>query len=689
MDRSLTKIVALLRGEDRTLQQAAAHVLGALGSTEAAVLKALGETLSRFDDEVRLASLSALEKLVGGAPLDCVLPLPGEAGDVGHRAMRVVSAEGAKVLPELKKRFADADELERRRILSVAGRVRGASGFDLILMALEAGHGDQVIALGQRLAGELSNIKGRERATLVARIEKYLTPAKKSNQLGRDAAAAAVDLLARVLGDEGREKLLILTQSRNLPEVRRAALVALRREGDERPLESAVLTKVLSYLKDRDYTHVVAPSIDLLENAKLEASHGNALLRCLEGNDPALRRFAVTALGEIDSPRTAKALIGVLEGDNPDLRDRAAQSLRRLGSAVSLLFAELCAAPDRESAWRLARILRPHAPNFKPDQIRKLAAAAIEWLEPGDARAEALVSVLGDRHAETLSVAAIKRARLLKKTREAGSILNLLRPLRREGDELPTEVRYEMALAELIMGRKDVVREVRLSNPGLRDLEILAQDREFDLLTRLRKEKDVLAADEFYLIGAHFAERAFGERVLGGDLLRWLIKIFPEEAAASSAASKLVMEGFPPPPEPQRRAAKEREIAKLAAAQERAERTALRAQEQEERELQKEAERAARAVEKAAARAAVAKKKKKAPAKKAPAPVVAKKAAKKVAAKKAPAKKAPAKKAPAKKVPVPKKKAAKKKAAKKVAKKKAAKKVAKKKVAKKKPARRR
>ena len=109
MDRSLTKIVALLRGEDRTLQQAAAHVLGALGSTEAAVLKALGETLSSFDAEVRLACLSALEKLGGGAPLDCVLPLLGEPGDVGHRAMRVVSAEGAKVLPELKKRFADAD----------------------------------------------------------------------------------------------------------------------------------------------------------------------------------------------------------------------------------------------------------------------------------------------------------------------------------------------------------------------------------------------------------------------------------------------------------------------------------------------------------------------------------------------------------------------------------------------------
>jgi hypothetical protein len=680
MDRSLTKIVALLRGEDRTLQQAAAHVLGALGSTEAAVLKALGESLSSSDVEVRLASLSALETLGGGAPLDAVLPLLGEAGDVGHRAMRVVSAQGAKVLPELKKRFTDADEMERRRILSVAGRVRGASGFDLILMALEAGHADQVIALGQRLAGELAGVKGRERTTLVTRIEKFLTPSRKAGGPGRDAAAAAVDLLARVLGEESREKLVVLTQSRSLPEVRRAALVALAREGKERPLEAPVITKVLSYLKDRDYTNVVAPSIELLQDAKLEPSHANALLRCLEGNDPALRRFAVGALGEIDSPRTAKALVAVLEGDNPDLRDRAAASLRRLGAAVSLLFSELCAAPDRESAWRMARILRPQAPNFKPDQVRKLANAAVEWLEPGDARAEALVSVLGDRHAEALSNAAIKRVRVLKKEREAGAILNLLRPLCREGDELPAEIRYELALAELMIGRKDVIREVRLSNPGLRALEALAQDREFDLLGRLKKEKDVLEPDEFYLIGAHFAERAFGERVLGGELLRWLIKTFPEEGAAASAANKLVMEGFPPPPEPKRRAAKEREMAKLAAAQEKAEKSALRAQEQEERELQKEAERAAKAVERAAARAAAAKKKKaakKVASKAPPKKVAKKKASKKVAKKKVAGKKAA------------KKKAAKKVAKKKVAGKKAAKKVAKKKAAKKKAARRR
>ena len=61
MDRSLTKIVQLLSADDRTLQQAAAHVLGALGSDDAAVLQALAGSLASPDNEIRVASLTALE----------------------------------------------------------------------------------------------------------------------------------------------------------------------------------------------------------------------------------------------------------------------------------------------------------------------------------------------------------------------------------------------------------------------------------------------------------------------------------------------------------------------------------------------------------------------------------------------------------------------------------------------------
>jgi len=686
MDRSLTKIVKLLGSDDRTLQQAVAHVLAALGAQDEKVLAALGDALDSGDREVQLACLKALETLGAGPALERVLPLLDATGDIGHRAMRVVAAEGSNILPQLRKRFDSANDMERRRILSVAGRVRGAAGLDLILMALEAGHADQVVALGQRLATELQQVNARERASFVTRIENYLTAQQGGKGVRRprhpstEAAAAAVDLLARVLGPDSREKLFLLSQSKNLPEVRHAALAALARDAESTKLAPEEITKILSYLKDRNYTHVVSPTLELLERSELTSAHAPALLRALEGTDPALRRFAVGALGQIDTPKVAKALVTVLHGDNPDLRERAARSLASQHSAIGLLFQQLCDARSSDIAWQLAHILQPHASRFKPDQIRRLARAAVEMLEPGDARAEALVSVLHDDHFDALADESIKRVRVLKKSRRAGAILNLIRPIMREGAELPPELRYERALADLIRGKKDVVREVRLGNPGLRALETLLQEPGFELLARLRKEKDVLNAEEFYLVGAHFAERSFGDRIFGGEVLRWLVKTFPGDNATSAAANKLVMEGFPPPPQPQLRAAKQREVAMLAAAEERVAREADRGREREAQALQREAERAQRAVERAAARAEAARQK-------SAAKKIAKKAANKAAKERA---KKVAKQAPKKVAKKAAKKIAKKapkKAAKKVSKKapkKVAKKVAQKKVAKKK-----
>ena len=56
-------------------------------------------------------------------------------------------------------------------------------------------------------------------------------------------------------------------------------------------------------------------------------------------------------------------------------------------------------------------------------------------------------------------------------------------------------------------------------------------------LSRLRKEKDVLTAEEFYLVGAHFAERSFGDRVFGGEILRWLVRTFPADSSERTVTS--------------------------------------------------------------------------------------------------------------------------------------------------------
>jgi hypothetical protein len=285
----------------------------------------------------------------------------------------------------------------------------------------------------------------------------------------------------------------------------------------------------------------------VLEKAKLSAAHAPPLLALLKGTDPALRRFAVNALGQVDTPTSATALLDVLRGDNPDLQKRAALALSRQRAAVSLVAAALVDAPDAPTAWVLARILNPHSSRLKPEQVKSLAAAGALWLERGDPRAEAILHVLRDDYPEALAEANLKRAKRIRRERKGGEIVNLIRPLLRDGAPVPTDLRYELALAEVIRGRKDAVREARIDHPGLQQLEQLLHDAEFHLFARLRRDKTLLTPDEYYLIGCHFAERTYADRTFGGDLLRWLAETFPDTSAARAAEAKLTMEGFPPP----------------------------------------------------------------------------------------------------------------------------------------------
>ncbi len=554
MERWLGQTVSLLGGEDAELRRAAAAVLGALKPKNSGVVEALGKALADPDPRLRRLCLEAIAGIGGTDAFDAVAPLLAEDGEVGRLAVEVLTAMGPSVLVRLKKLLDRASPLARRRILAVATHIGGAAGIGLILKALESGHAQQVLELGERLAGKLAQTTGRDRTQLVSKIERFLD--SEAARDGSEAAAAGVDFLARILGSEASAKLVGYADSKRGTMVRRRALEALARETANLPLAPEHVARLLSLLEDADYTNIVAPAMAVLERAKLTAANGPPLFALLNGSDPALRRFAIGALGQLDTPKSAEALLAVLAGDNPDLQKRAAVALANLSAGVAPVVASLATAGDSPTAWLLAKILLPRSHHLKAEQAATLATAAAKWLEPGDPRAEAVLSVLRSRHLDALRTAAEARLRKLKRARKPGEILNLMRPLVREEGETPAEVRYEIALAEVVRGPKNVVREARLNHPGLFELELLASESAFDLLTRLRKEKGYLLAEDYYLIGSHFAERPLADRVLGGEILRWLVKSFPEDLSTQGAGNKLLMEGFAPPPPPKKKRAK-------------------------------------------------------------------------------------------------------------------------------------
>ena len=542
----LGRLCALLQSPDRELARAAARVIGALHLVEDEAVRALEGALKGGAREVRAAALDAITSIGGETGYELIEPLLADPGELGRKAAEAVAAMGAGVLPKLAARLEPAEETERRRILEIASRTGGAAATDLILRSLELGRTGPDSA--GWLATGLLQADPSDRERLAARIDAFLkTKRARENPA---AAEAAVGVLGRVAGPADQRRLLDLAMSPISAAARRSAIEALGRIAGSAPLDEPVVDALFSLLRDDDFTHIAAPSMAALEHAKLSASHAGALIGFLRGNDPALRRFAAAALGQVDGSRSAQALLAVLEGDNPELRQRAALSLARLRSAVGPVAEALAVAPDAPTAWILARILLPQDARLRPELAATLAKAGAAWLEAGDPRGEAVVALLRERHAEALRGASLQRVPRLKKSRRPAEILNLLRPSTRDGVPPPAELRYEIAIAEIAQGKKDVVREARVGHPGLAALEELARLPDFDLLGRLRREKSYLSPDDFYLVGCHFAERPHAERALGGELLRWLAKTYPGENAAQAATSKLLMEGFPPPAPP-------------------------------------------------------------------------------------------------------------------------------------------
>ncbi|MCZ6572211.1 MAG: HEAT repeat domain-containing protein [Planctomycetota bacterium] len=552
---TLEQLCSLLEAEDPALQQAAARVLGALQPNSGDVAAALGRSLQSADQELRKTALDAIRSIGSAGRDECypfVVPLLDEEGDLGRRAMEVVASMGRGVLPSLRRRFLKAGMAGRQRILHIAARIQSPEAMDLILRALETGHAHEIRAAARRLAEEMATAPPRIRKALANRLVKFLAsdPAREDVEGG----AAAVELLERILGDSALPALIEYSGEEFAPSIRKACIEAIGRRSSDGRLDPELCNRLLDYLEDRDYRHVVAPAMQVLETATLGAAHVSRILAHLKGHDPALRRFAIAALGRTDSVQSAAALLEILQGDNPDLQERAAESLAGLKAALKPVAEVLVHAPDAARAWTLARILEGRTHKLPGPQINNLARAAAAWLADGDPRGEAVHQLLAELPGQVLDSFVLSQIKKLKRMGNSSGVANLLRPMVRAGGSLPRDLQYELALTEISLGAHDIVRETRLNHPGLTSLEVLARDYEFMLLARLKKEKSYLTPEDYFLVGCHFAERSFADRALGGELLRWVAATFPDERAAQAATHKLEMEGFPPPVVRKRRA---------------------------------------------------------------------------------------------------------------------------------------
>ncbi|HJZ83917.1 MAG TPA: HEAT repeat domain-containing protein [Polyangia bacterium] len=536
----IKKVCQLLQHPRIERRCAAAMVLGELGDKAAA--PALIGALSDGDPLVQLYALEALDRLGAGAQAaKQILPLLESHDDqVRTRAAAMLAGSGARAAEALRRELHPDTPIARRRTaVHVLAQQRSAAALDALLGAFA----DEALAEHalNALRAEIDGLEAKERKLIADRAEALLAQEKKHPR----AAAYALRLLG-YLGDPATVRsILAHAGGRHPPEVRAAALAALRR-----PLahmhngkREDIASKLLSFLDDEDAT-VAREALDTLQGLPLPDAAAKELLKLASSSRHAdTRRFAVERVGQAEvGAREAAELVAKLDAPDAAVRDAAARSLARVEAAAVPLVKALLAADSADRIRRLTGILRAHAIKLSPPLRATLAERALALADAADPLAEPMLEVLRAADPSLYAERLAARADKLRKAKRWHDAWSALRPLVRAGVPLDENTRYLIAVVGLKASGKDLLRAARSTDPALAQLVALLGDG-VPVGARLRKERD-LEPDDLFYVGFNFVESSDpDEKDFGAELLEHLAESSPRSKLGKSARNKLKLAG--------------------------------------------------------------------------------------------------------------------------------------------------
>jgi HEAT repeat protein len=148
----------------------------------------------------------------------------------------------------------------------------------------------------------------------------------------------AVEALGEIKDTRALDILIVSMKDEN-PDIRRNAAEALGKIRDIRAIDALTIA-----LKDKK-SSVQQSANAAIQNTLQQLKANRAiepLIALLNHDEPAIRRFAIEALGGIPDPRVPDHLILALKDTNADVRETAAESLRKTGApAVEALIKTL------------------------------------------------------------------------------------------------------------------------------------------------------------------------------------------------------------------------------------------------------------------------------------------------------------------------------------------------------------
>jgi HEAT repeat protein len=487
---------------------------------------------------VRLAATSAVGQLRIDQALPQLLERIKEGGaeaDAAAGAAARLGARGPRALQEMMPRVAPG---LRRRIAAALGAAGTSGAESLAVDALLDKDPGVVDAATRSLAAEVPTLSASHRRALTDHLFELLGHASR-DPLPPASETAVVRLLAALDDPRAEEVFWERTQPAHAPELRAAALQALGKHGAAPARDQ--LKRLLTCASDPDF-RVAAPALLMLKNLAVTDKTAADWLALLDAPDPAVRRLGIDKVGDRDTAAVAAALLRQVQHPDPDLRGAALACLVQRVQGRKALVGALLETPSAAALWLLAGTLAPVVRGLEPVVLRPVLARAQEYVEAGDRRAEALLSLLREAGAEQLRDQLHERALALRKKKDYPAALTYLRLLARDPACGPA-IRLELAACALKTSSHDLAAEARAADPCLQQFAALVHSHE-DELTRFVDKARWLDPEDLFYLGFHFAEQARREKEFGGHVLRLLVKRSPRSKVAKDAKSKLKREGM-------------------------------------------------------------------------------------------------------------------------------------------------
>ncbi|MEO1228342.1 MAG: HEAT repeat domain-containing protein [Myxococcota bacterium] len=529
------RLLDLLHDGQEERRRAAAVVIGATRLDDEPALDGLRESLKDKAPKVRAASARALGEIAPKTLVKDIKPLLKDSNDVVREAAKKVLAEGPGVqIEDLEKMLEARDEKQRLGAIAVLGARGGDEARRMLLGQLATGSAKIQEGVLDALAPHVSALSSDDVPHFLHEVDGFV------GDLEDDGFALCAGTLVALLKDIEHGAvtgvLSRVAESSAPAEVRVRAIEVLRRAAHgHRGAQEHVFKTLVGVLEDPETpSNLLSASADTLGAMDLPIALEPRVRALTQAESTPVRRWAIRALGNLDTAPAARALALVAADGDPTDRALAIEAAAATVHGRRALAKGLVGAHDPERVRAVVAVLEPHVSDLTKSNLDALEDAVVV---ANPEVAELLLKLLKNRRG---SGNLIERGEELKAGAQWTEAAELFRRI--AGDTNP-EAMFLLGVSELKLSKKTLGRGPS-HDPAVATFRKMLKHPKFPTVDRLQDEPD-LEPDELYYLGFSLAEdKSDAVRGLGGDILMGLAERHPDAPLGRKAQQKLRTMGW-------------------------------------------------------------------------------------------------------------------------------------------------